>query len=180
VLYAQYWQQKMKDKPIDFPSKLCPAIADITDGFSFAYLQELFIASLLQIARGDTGSSDDDKGDDDLDTYQLWRVIKKQAVILRKDMGTGDGNASAELVPSYNEAEPHTKADEEGPFRLTRGSTSNSVGKAPHAIIDERPRNMQSIVGRRLTSQETLESLQKEGMGGAKMWDWSPSSSAYL
>lgn len=93
-MYCQYWRNKVKGKPIDFPSKLCPAIADITDGFSFAYLQELFIATLLAIVRDEAedeaAASSDDNPDDDLDDYVLWRVIKKQAKILRDDMDSGD------------------------------------------------------------------------------------------
>lgn len=36
---------------IEFPDKLCRAIAEITDKFSFAYMQEAFVAALLAIAR---------------------------------------------------------------------------------------------------------------------------------
>ena len=50
--YAKYWQGKLEDnKDLDFPDMLCAAIAKITDGFSFAYMQEAFVASLLAIAR---------------------------------------------------------------------------------------------------------------------------------
>ncbi|GME28395.1 ATPase AAA+ type core [Neofusicoccum parvum] len=52
VLYCEFWKNKLKGKKsIEFPDKLCPAIADITDGFSFAYLQEAFVATLLELAR---------------------------------------------------------------------------------------------------------------------------------
>lgn len=53
--YAGYWQGKLRsNKDIDFPDDLCKAIAGITDGFSFAYIQEAMVASLLAIAaRGD-------------------------------------------------------------------------------------------------------------------------------
>ena len=50
--YMKYWQGKLEDnKDVEFPDKLCPAVAKITNGFSFAYLQEAMIASLLAIAR---------------------------------------------------------------------------------------------------------------------------------
>ncbi|KAK4508175.1 hypothetical protein PRZ48_001913 [Zasmidium cellare] len=53
-LYMKYWQGKLSDnKDLDFPDKLCPAIAKITKGFSFAYLQEAMVAALLAIARED-------------------------------------------------------------------------------------------------------------------------------
>ncbi|KAK4555087.1 hypothetical protein LTR86_007853 [Recurvomyces mirabilis] len=50
--YMQYWQTKLSDNDdLDFPDKLCPAIAKITNGFSFAFLQEAMVAALLSIAR---------------------------------------------------------------------------------------------------------------------------------
>jgi transitional endoplasmic reticulum ATPase len=51
VQYAKFWQGKLKDnKDLDFPDELCPKIAEITPKFSFAYMQEAFVASLLAIA----------------------------------------------------------------------------------------------------------------------------------
>lgn len=56
ILYMQYWQGKLSDnEEIEFPDKMCPAVAKITKGFSFAYLQEAMIASLLAIAREEDG-----------------------------------------------------------------------------------------------------------------------------
>lgn len=51
IKYCEYWQRKLSDnKDIQFPHRLCTGIADITEGFSFAYMQEAFVASLLVIA----------------------------------------------------------------------------------------------------------------------------------
>ncbi len=48
MLYAQYWQRKLKDnKDVSFPDSLVTAIAEETDGFSFAYLKEALYAFLL-------------------------------------------------------------------------------------------------------------------------------------
>ncbi|KAJ4386241.1 hypothetical protein N0V93_009134 [Gnomoniopsis smithogilvyi] len=55
VLYCQYWHQKLLNHPlVTFPEDMCFSIAKFTDGFSFAYLKELFISSLLIVARGAT------------------------------------------------------------------------------------------------------------------------------
>lgn len=91
---------------MEFPDKLCKAIAEITDKFSFAYMQEAFVASLLAIARKSDSESrpavspdgsenewvgvgaddaNDDDGDD-LDEYILWVEMKKQIAILREGM----------------------------------------------------------------------------------------------
>ncbi|KAM5360690.1 hypothetical protein ACJA88_014739 [Fusarium oxysporum] len=101
--YCRFWQKKLKpNKDIEFPDKLCRAIAEITDKFSFAYIQEAFVATLLAIARRSKikptvgGSAeawvlvDDDFGDavasdkGDLDKLELWVEIKKQIKILRE------------------------------------------------------------------------------------------------
>lgn len=44
VKYCNYWRNKLaKNKSIDFPPKLSEAIAEITEGFSFAYLKETYV-----------------------------------------------------------------------------------------------------------------------------------------
>lgn len=95
---------KLKDNhDIKFPKRLCTAIAKITDKFSFAYLQELFVATLLILAR-DSGSDKYDKGDDDddddLDALPLWREIKRQVAILREGM---DDDAQGDDVRTGSE-----------------------------------------------------------------------------
>jgi transitional endoplasmic reticulum ATPase len=117
VKYCEFWQDKLKkggNEDVKFPDELRRAIAKITDGFSFAYIQEAFVAALVEIAAGkeaavdgeiknDTVAMDEwefveeedrsanaDSPDDDqrpdLDKYLLWRVIKKQVTILRKEL----------------------------------------------------------------------------------------------
>ncbi|KAI6908420.1 hypothetical protein KC318_g4326 [Hortaea werneckii] len=60
-------------------------MANITSGFSFAFLQECFVATLLTLARGETGLAEEDD-DEDLDKYELWRLFKQQADALRKEI----------------------------------------------------------------------------------------------
>lgn len=108
--YAQFWQGKLKsNKHLEFPDKLCDAIAEITGGFSFAYMQEAFVATLLAIAgRGGrdveelerwAGPQDPITGvkeevshdgasiqDPDLEKLPLWVEMQKQVKILREEM----------------------------------------------------------------------------------------------
>lgn len=102
VLYAQYWQKKLEsNKDVDFPDALCGAIARITDGFSFAYIQEAMVASLLAIAArsgSDHESEDGSSGDDDLDKLVLWKEIKKQVKILRDEIGDEDDQVGDALA----------------------------------------------------------------------------------
>ena len=119
--YVEYWQGKLEgSREVEFPDELVGAIAGITGGFSFAYMQEAFVASLLVIAGGgedgDKGVEDgnlkgkggewevvegiermdiktgEEEGDEraDLDKYVLWREIKKQVATLRKELEEGN------------------------------------------------------------------------------------------
>lgn len=136
VMYAQFWRRKligddheqdfdtkmelnipeiMDGANIEFPEKMCPAIAKITDLFSFAYMQEAFVAALLAIAMEENEACEDSNfvmveaqpdrmlddeplhetsgdSDDDLDKYVLWREIKKQIKILRDQLGHLENN----------------------------------------------------------------------------------------
>jgi hypothetical protein len=132
-LYAQFWRRKLlgkdahKDKEdiqdvshlllgtpqIEFPENMCPAVAEITDGFSFAYIQEAFVAALLALAQRNEGHIDVEihggfimversteaqgdtemletpsghKSDDGLEDLVLWKELKKQIKILRDQL----------------------------------------------------------------------------------------------
>jgi transitional endoplasmic reticulum ATPase len=52
-LYTDYWRQKLlKNETVEFPEELCGVIAQLSEGFSFAYLKELFVMTLLGLVRG--------------------------------------------------------------------------------------------------------------------------------
>ncbi|KAJ4988873.1 ATPase [Stagonosporopsis vannaccii] len=55
-LYTKYWRKKLlKNETVDFPEELCGVISKLAEGFSFAYLKELFVMSLLALVRGFKG-----------------------------------------------------------------------------------------------------------------------------
>jgi transitional endoplasmic reticulum ATPase len=64
--YCQFWRKKLVDNHlVDFQEELCPLIAKLSDGFSFAYLKELFVIALLTIARGASGAVLDEEEEED-------------------------------------------------------------------------------------------------------------------
>jgi len=98
------------NKTIDFPPELSKAIADITEDFSFAYLKEAFITSLLVIvavqrgtnkefieapeeANGEPSEGSASKLDDNL----VYRVLRKQIQTLRHEM-EGSRKSAEEAV----------------------------------------------------------------------------------
>ncbi|KAJ6490412.1 P-loop containing nucleoside triphosphate hydrolase protein [Mycena vitilis] len=82
VLYVQYWQSKLKsNKEIDFPDALVDEVASQTEQFSFAYLKEAFVSSLVTLA----GWEGDDKP-----TFSS--AIKAQIKVLRKQLDKMESN----------------------------------------------------------------------------------------
>ena len=120
--YADYWRSKLvKNQKVDFPEGLSTAIADMTDGFSFAYLKEAFIASLLTIVGAKRAGLEEPEGltevngeingvangkvssevngttnakENAFKDVLLWKVMNKQAQTLRIEME--DAKKSAE------------------------------------------------------------------------------------
>jgi len=51
ILYAKYWQNKLKpNKDIPFPDSFVEEIADLTKDFSFAFIKEAMVSSLVILA----------------------------------------------------------------------------------------------------------------------------------
>lgn len=59
ALYCEYWREKLKGK-MGFDEGICGVVAKLTEGFSFAYLQELFVQSLLSMVGGRVEGEDED------------------------------------------------------------------------------------------------------------------------
>lgn len=152
TLYCQYWRNKLKNKEeIEFPKSLCGPMAAITDRFSFAYLKEAFVSTLLEIARNHTDNlgidadvhgldSDDFEG---LDKYELWRYFKEQVRVLKDEMGNkaagssvgeyGEPMRGGRALPVPGEMEPPFE-----PTSVSRGEdigAGSNIGTLPHRPI---------------------------------------------
>jgi AAA+ superfamily predicted ATPase len=63
--YCQFWRQKLIDSDmVEFPEEMCAIIAKLTEGFSFAYLKELFVIALLTVARGGVQAEDEETSEE--------------------------------------------------------------------------------------------------------------------
>ncbi|SLM35966.1 P-loop containing nucleoside triphosphate hydrolase [Lasallia pustulata] len=129
VQYCEYWRHKLQSNPkVEFPERLSSAIADITDGFSFAYMKEAFVSALLLLVVDrkdskrneriqDGGQDGPDElisrhkpkygiaggGDDNLEELILWRTIKRQIRILREELDEAEGLPSRSEEPTMQE-----------------------------------------------------------------------------
>jgi len=101
-----YRSKLSKNKSISFPPSLSTAIASMTEGFSFAYLKEAFIAALLVLVAAQravkSGTKPEERlsnnvptptpgSDTDLENNQLWQVLSKQVLskqVLSKQVQT--------------------------------------------------------------------------------------------
>jgi transitional endoplasmic reticulum ATPase len=92
-LYAKYWQGKLQKNEMVglFPEEVCKIIAKMTEGFSFAYLKELFVMALLSLVRGFKG-----------DEFEM--VDEEEA---KKD-GQGEKNGAVDKADATKETKPDT------------------------------------------------------------------------
>jgi transitional endoplasmic reticulum ATPase len=87
--YCQFWRRKLADNPmVDFNEDLCPIIAKLSDGFSFAYLKELFVIALLTIARGGVVEEEEIQEEKNEDAKSS---ISTEPVMVEHETGEGAG-----------------------------------------------------------------------------------------
>jgi transitional endoplasmic reticulum ATPase len=95
VAYCQYWREKFfASKAVDFPEDICHVVANLTDGFSFAYLKELFITSLLIL----TKDGDDEESEITEDqSEETESTSTSDAVVVEKTDGAGEEKVVPDL-----------------------------------------------------------------------------------
>ncbi|KAK4666640.1 hypothetical protein QC763_302050 [Podospora pseudopauciseta] len=109
--YAEYWRKKLESKPIvadKFEEEITYLVAQLTDGFSFAYIRELFVSSLLALVRGfnpdvvEEDPKEDDAGDESSSTAGDGVIVEKPAIV-------GEGNAGVENTEEQEKTGEKTK-----------------------------------------------------------------------
>jgi transitional endoplasmic reticulum ATPase len=101
LAYCRYWKEKFSGSTtIDFPDEICPLVVKMTDGFSFAYLKELFITSLLGLARGPTEETDSEE-----QTAASNSSFSSDPVVVEARPASSDGKESDEKRADKVEAE---------------------------------------------------------------------------
>ncbi|KAG8422979.1 hypothetical protein J3459_009898 [Metarhizium acridum] len=128
VAYCRQWAGKYVDKAaVDFPDELCHVIAKLTEGFSFAYLKELFIASLLILARGDEGTGIETNGhkngtDVDRDGVQSPAVVEVEAALTQEDAAENE--------------EPRTKGEQSDKSTPEKAKRAMPEVEIPESLAD--------------------------------------------
>ena len=126
VQYCEYWRGKLKGNgSVDFPREVSERAAEITEGFSFAYLKEAFVAALLVIAGKKFGGGPG-KEDDDLEGNSFWKELEHQIENLRQELEAGDGeedfegNLEPKCLPGFTRAKKPASKHERVCYK-TRG-----------------------------------------------------------
>ena len=116
---CQYWQAKLESNPhIDFTYEVCQAVAAATEGFTFAYLKELFVQTLLVYVSGgaddiDAGASlGDDGGNVDeetehptvrltkrLEANQFYQTLRQKIEALAEDLEAEESKEAGKESP---------------------------------------------------------------------------------
>nr|XP_031861387.1 uncharacterized protein CI109_002991 [Kwoniella shandongensis]KAA5528459.1 hypothetical protein CI109_002991 [Kwoniella shandongensis] len=87
--YAIYWQNKLRTiKEIEFPDSLLDEFAEKTDKFSFAYMKEAFVSSLLIVATREVDGFDGKPVD-------FRTILLNQVKHLRDELETEDASATS-------------------------------------------------------------------------------------
>ena len=68
------------------PSTIPHHIASITGGFSFAYLKEAYVASLLALVQASTEGAVPAEEEDDRTWGRFGNILQQQVAVLRKDI----------------------------------------------------------------------------------------------
>lgn len=106
-MYARFWREKLGKMEgglveFEFGEELCKLVAGFTEGFSFAYLKELFVVTLLEIARGATGAGDvEDEGVNENGSGTTSASTDDGVVVEKEDS-----------VPDITSSEPATTSSE--------------------------------------------------------------------
>ncbi|KAH8880535.1 P-loop containing nucleoside triphosphate hydrolase protein [Thozetella sp. PMI_491] len=142
--YCQWWAKKfVGSDTLALPDELCEYIAKLTPGFSFAYLKELFVTSLLAVARGaNVGSEETDAESSNEDAASSGGL--SEAVVVERveaqEKEEKDGEAASEAKEDKKTAAKKPKLvipEVEVPESL-RGSMLPRIFKAQaKSLIDE-------------------------------------------
>lgn len=91
VAYAQFWRSKLLDSDlVEFPEIICQIVGELSEGFSFAYMKELFVVTLLSVARG----TPIDEGLGDIQVSKDSEEVQENIARSANHIGTTNQHAS--------------------------------------------------------------------------------------
>ncbi|KAF7864387.1 hypothetical protein EAF04_006521 [Stromatinia cepivora] len=116
-LYVEFWRRKLAGSGsgmVEFGEEVCGVVAKVTEGFSFAYLKELFVITLLGIARGASGAGDDVEDVSESGTATSTSTSTDDGIVVEKEdsmEGIISEPQSAQTSQETTGAEPATQSN---------------------------------------------------------------------
>ncbi|KAL2059993.1 hypothetical protein VTL71DRAFT_9815 [Oculimacula yallundae] len=108
IAYCQFWRMKLiESNLVDFHEDLCVLIAKMTEGFSFAYLKELFVIVLLTVARGGMVEDKDAQSEDAKSTTDSEPVIVDHEAAPVDEHASSNFNKKVEAQEKDKHASKH-------------------------------------------------------------------------
>ncbi|PPR04060.1 hypothetical protein CVT24_010635 [Panaeolus cyanescens] len=144
-LYVQYWQKKLEDnKEIDLSDELVDEIVSLTDRFSFAYLKEAFVSSLVTFA-GIEGEKP-----------SFASILKAQIETLRKQLDKG-------ITVTYGRLEPPVARVPQVPLSQRRPLPHpNRSNNGPNGhTVSMKERNIRALLDRLSEQAPTVNVLPR-------------------
>ncbi|EMC97368.1 hypothetical protein BAUCODRAFT_449535 [Baudoinia panamericana UAMH 10762] len=140
ILYCEYWRNKLKrNSNVDFTDEVGEIVAKLTAGFSFAYMKELFVQTLLAIVGGRADAEDDTFDSALSEAAESTKAVEISAKLLKDDEaveGTADGKAEADREAERKPTrEPRKVPDVKIPDHLQDHSLLRILRKQIIALI---------------------------------------------
>ncbi|KAK0741979.1 P-loop containing nucleoside triphosphate hydrolase protein [Apiosordaria backusii] len=137
--YADYWRKKLEGKPIvsdKFDDDISPLVAKVTEGFSFAYLRELFMSSLLALVRGfNPDEAEEDPQENDADDGSSSTT--GDGILVDKPTTTEeDNNESTKDKTEEEKEEEKEKTDEKEEKKEAKPKRVFPVVEVPEHLKD--------------------------------------------
>ncbi|KXS94560.1 hypothetical protein AC578_7519 [Pseudocercospora eumusae] len=125
LLYSAYWKKKLaKNDRIDFHDDIPAVISKLTEGFSFAYMKELFVQTLLTIVSGRADIEDED------DDYDHVAEAEKEAQPFEAGIDNKDAKDQADDAGSVNES-----ADDKRPKKKQKDKAKKPKRPLPEIVV---------------------------------------------
>ncbi|KAJ6261504.1 Paraplegin [Drechslerella dactyloides] len=103
VRYVEYWRAKLSDTPIEFSDKLVKKLADLMVDFSFAYMKEAFVSTLLVLAgrRNNKGGGDEWASKFESTIIQQIKQLREQLEAEQRTEPSLVTGSSSDFVPKH-------------------------------------------------------------------------------
>lgn len=180
--YVEFWKGKLGgdgEDMVDFGEDVCLLVAKMTEGFSFAYLKELFIVTLLGIARSATGAGDDgaeEEEESENDTTASTSTSTDDGVVVEKDdsmegiLRNPQPTSDTEAAHSVKQSEPRkTLSNVDIPAHLKDNVFLKALVAQAKMLVEEMDNTDELMGAEKVPGPNRMDGAMHIGMARAMM-----------